>query len=176
MAGSGLYVAVLLVAFSGARVIHEHAVRSLYAHETATAVYVSVGFLSSDAIATLARSALADPAVRGALAPHEERGERFINYVMPTDLLISEVPMHLPPGARTGHRSPRTMDQSRYKIIFTVAHFGVSDPPPGRAMLLRAVNKSPVVEAWIERSTGEVERVLPPPAHEIYGGMPVPVF
>lgn len=36
--------------------------------------------------------------------------------------------------------------------------------------------RSPLVEAWIDRAAGVVERVLPPPPDEPYGGMPVPVF
>jgi hypothetical protein len=73
-------------------------------------------------------------------------------------------------------KSPSRQDQSRYKIVYIRAHIGRAEPAQGSEILRHAVNKSPIVEVWIDRRTGRVERILEPPVHEFYGGMPVPVF
>jgi len=174
--GLTLYIVLLAAGFAAARALHDHAVGNLHVYETPNEAYLSVGRLPPDTIAAFARVATADPEVQAALGAHSDPGARFINYVMPTDLLISEVPMHLPPGHRTGHQSPSRQEQSRYKIVFTRAHFGRAEPADGREILRRAVNKSPIIEVWIDRRAGRVERVLEPPTQEFYAGMPVPVF
>jgi hypothetical protein len=46
----------------------------------------------------------------------------------------------------------------------------------GQAMLRRALGRTGVVEVWIDRETGRVEQVLPPPPEPPYRGLPVPVF
>ncbi len=84
--------------------------------------------------------------------------------------------MHLPEGVTPGHGSPHKLDQERFKIIFTVAHFGPGQSADGRGILLRALHKSPVAEVWINRQTREVERVMEPPAQFFYEGIPVPLF
>jgi protein-S-isoprenylcysteine O-methyltransferase Ste14 len=104
-----VYAAVLFVAFGGARRTHDHAVSSVYVHATAVSVYVSLGRLDPDTIAGLARVAAAHPEVQAALGGHAGPDARFINYVMPVDLEVSEVPMHIPEtsGRRsTCHFSP----------------------------------------------------------------------
>jgi protein-S-isoprenylcysteine O-methyltransferase Ste14 len=132
--------------------------------------------LDADTIAKLVSIAKAEPRVQSALAQTHDDTTRFINYVMPVDLMVSEVPMHVPPGARTGHQSPSTQDQRRYKVIFTQAHFGAAARPEGRTILRRAIHKTALIEVWIDRATQQVVDVYDPPAEVLYDGIPVPVF
>lgn len=171
-----LYAGALVLSFVVARAVHAHTVDSLYTHSTETAVYLSLGQMATRDIAQLAEIARSNPEVRVRMADQDGSDVRFINYVMPTDLLVSEVPMHIPEGRVPGHEWPSAQDQRRYKIIFTSAHFGPGGPGHGRDILLRAVNKSPIVEVWIDRSSQSVEHVLDPPNVPFYDGMPVPVL
>lgn len=169
------YVAALAVAATAGHAVQSHAIGSLYAHYTEDAAYVSVGAMPEAQIAALAEVATGDARVAAAL---EEAGgaSRFINYVLPTEMYVSEIPMHLPEGVTTGHVFPRNHDRSRYKIIFTKAAFGPGPTPPPTSILGEALNKSPVVEAWIDRAANQVVRIFPPPADAFYDGMPVPLF
>lgn len=84
--------------------------------------------------------------------------------------------MYIPVGKTPSHRPPHHEDQSRYKIIYTTAEFGSSSPVDGIEILKRAINKSPILEVWVDRATGQVEQLHEVPARDIYDGMPVPIF
>jgi protein-S-isoprenylcysteine O-methyltransferase Ste14 len=152
-----------------------HAVNSLYAHYTEDAAYISVGPLSEAQIVELAGIATREPRVATAVDEAGE-GARFINYILPTEMYVSEIPMHLPEDAATGHTFPEDHDPSSYKIVFTEAEFGPGAPPSSVAIVTEALNKWPVVEAWIDLAAGSVVRVFPPPPDAFYDGMPVPIF
>lgn len=169
------YLAAMGAATFAARAVQSHAVGSLYAYYTEAAAYVSVGAMPEAQIAELAEVAMRDARVAAALRDAGE-AERFINYVLPTEMYVSEIPMHLPEGVTTGHTFPRDHDPDRYKIVFTKADFGPGPAPASTTILEEALNKSPVVEAWIDRATEQVVRVFPPPADPLYDGMPVPLF
>jgi len=171
-----LPVVVLAAVLGGARALHVYSVNSVYHFATGDAVFISPGRISEEEIAVLADIALREQAVVDSLAHYRDTDARFINYVMPVDLWISEVPMYLPPGARTGHASPSAQDQRRYKIIFTLADFGPAPPARGSAILRHAINKTAIIEVWIDRQSGLVEQVYMPPDDAFYQGMPVPVF
>lgn len=176
LSGILLYVVLLLVSFWGAGMIHSHSIHSLYTWSTLNEVYLSVGELDDREFRELVGIAKSNPEVSDALSRFDSPDSRFINYVMPTDLLISEVPMYIPEGRTPSHRPPHLEDQSRYKIIFTTAKFGPSDPADGIEILKRAIHKSPILEVWIDRTAGQVEQLRDVPADDIYDGMPVPIF
>ncbi|MCW9711836.1 hypothetical protein LQ318_02865 [Aliifodinibius salicampi] len=95
---------------------------------------------------------------------------------MPASLFVSEVPMFILEGKVPTHEWPSSKDQSRYKIIFSLAHFGPDGKANGQEILLQAVNKTPVLEVWINRKSQRIEKIFNPPADKYYEGMPVPVF
>jgi protein-S-isoprenylcysteine O-methyltransferase Ste14 len=174
--GLGAYVVALALSFQAASWLHDRSVASLYKFETENAVYLSLGRLERSEIARLAEVALADPAVRGRINEASGADVRFLNYVMPVDIFVSEIPMYLPEGRTFGHQHPSTQDQRRYKMIFTIADFGASDVPDGAEIIHRAINKEPVIEVWIDREASSVIALHQPPKIQIYGGIPVPVF
>ena len=159
------------------RAVQTHTVDHLYAHYTADAAYVSIGILPANEIADLAAVALADPTVASAVyQARENDGMRFLNYVLPTQMFISEVPGHLPDGVKTSHTFPEDHDRNRYKIVFTKIQSRPGKIADGRSIVLDALNKTPVVEAWINRAEQQVVRTFLPSGKSYYGGAPVPVF
>lgn len=176
VSGILLYVVLLLASFWGAGLIHSYSIQTLYTWSTSNEVYLSVGKLDDHEFRELVRIAKSNPQVAERLSMSESRDNRFINYMMPTDLFISEVPMYIPEGKTPSHRSPHLEDQSRYKIIYTTAEFGPSAPADEIDILKRAINKSPIIEVWIDRTAGQVEQLHSVQARDIYDGMPVPVF
>lgn len=95
---------------------------------------------------------------------------------MPTSLFVSEVPMYIPEGKVPTHEWPSEKDQSHFKVIFSLAQFGPDGPFEGQYILYQAVNKTPVLEVWINRKFRSVEKIFNPPTDKYYEGMPVPVF
>ncbi|WP_310681352.1 hypothetical protein [Aliifodinibius sp. S!AR15-10] len=147
----------------------------MYAYANKTEVYLSLGELEQDTIAELADIARSHPQIAKRLTSFED-STRFINYVMPTELFVSEVPMYIPEGKAPTHEAPGSKDQSRYKIIFTEARFGPDGLANGPDIIRRAINKKPIVEVWIDRETQKVENILSTTSDKFYEGMPVPVF
>jgi protein-S-isoprenylcysteine O-methyltransferase Ste14 len=170
------YLVSLLIAFGLARGIHIHSINSLYTYTTGKEVYLSIGRLSPETIENLAAIAASDPEVHERLREYSEETERFINYVMPVDIYVSEIPMYIPDGARTGHRLPSRENQGRYKIVYTIAEFGRDRTSSGLNILRHAVNKSAVIEVWLDRNRQSIERIIDPQRMDVYHGMPVPVF
>lgn len=170
------YLATLAIAVVAARAIQSHAIGSLSAHYTDDSAYISVGRLPQEEIAELAAIALADPIVTAIRQAKERENARFLNYVLPTEMFVAEIPMHLPPGATTGHSFPDDHDRNRYKIVFTLVQARPDTVPTGPSIVADALNKTPVIEAWIDRAATQVIETYPPPEKAFYGGMPVPVF
>ena len=115
-----LYLAALGLTHVGAHALQGYAVRSLYSAGDEGSVTISVGQMSPGDISRIVTIATTDPVVSAALESARAAGDvKLLNYVLPTGVFISEIPMNLPPGAHTGHSFPRQFDRSRYKIIFT---------------------------------------------------------
>lgn len=172
----GLYIFVLLMTFATARAIHIYSVNNLYTYTTGNDVYLSLGQIDTDDIAHMVQTVMADSSVSASLAEYRNPHQQFINYVMPASLFVSEVPMYIPEGQVPAHEWPSNKDQSRYKIIFSLAHFGPESQAKDLDILLRAVHKTPMLEVWIDRSSQTIEKIRRPTSDKYYEGMPVPVF
>ena len=173
----GLYAVTMAAFIFAGTAIKSHSIDSLYAHYTDDIAYVSVGELPANDIAGIAGISLASPEVVMKLQMAGMGNEaRFIAYVLPTELHISEIPMHLPKGVITTHTFPDDHDVNRYKIIFARAHLAPGSNPAGKDILVKALNKYPVIEVWIDRGLDKVERIFQPPEKTFYNNMPVPLF
>ncbi len=163
------FVGSLAITLGMALGAQEYSIRHLFTYPTDDAVYVALTEVLGDELQRVADAAGADPRViervRGT-----GKGSRFVNYVMPWEWAVPEIPMN----DVDGHHAPRAFDPRRSKIVYARAVL-----PPGGARSLdivrRAVRVEPVAEAWIDES-GAVVRVLGPPRKTSYGAVPVPVF
>lgn len=171
-----LYVFVLIFSFAIARGIHNYSISTLYTWHSTDKVMLSVGRLGEEDFTELRTAVETNSHVASFLQSVSNPNDRYIWYVMPVDLYISEVPMYIPEGQAPSHESPRSKDQSRYKIIITKAEFGSREPADGLDILLKAFHKNPILEVWINRHTQTVQKILNLPAEDIYKGIPVPVF
>ena len=92
-------------------------------------------------------------------------------------MYISEIPMHLPPGARYSHRVPADRNPARYKVVFTQAVFGRRAPlPEPSGILWNAVHKTALWEVYVDLGAGQVVASYPPPEKPFYGDRQVPLF
>ena len=158
----------LLVAFG----IRIQAMNALYTHEVEDGVYLSVIEMSETDLAAVAHLAASVPDVVQAVAGKTA----LINYVLPIEMYVSEIPMLLPPGESFGHTVPHDRDPAQYKVIVTEAVFDEQGLPEGGNILRHAVHKRPLREVHVDLSSGQVTRSLPPPANPFYGNHQVPLF
>lgn len=170
-AGLLTYVTALALAFFIASAIQSYTLRSLFTYHTRNAVYVSLPPIDRGALQRLANKTGADQRVRARLEAGPGERIRFINYVMPWEWSVSEIPMN---GAR-GHNTPSDCDRRRFKIVYTRTLLRTDANVQGLDILRYAIRTEPVTEAWVNEDE-QVAQVLGPPAKTVYGTVPVPVF
>ena len=91
-------------------------------------------------------------------------------------MYVSEIPMHLPAGARYSHRVPTDRNPARYKVVFTQAVFSRGDLPDPDGILWNAVHKTALWEVHVDLGAGQVIASYAPPEKPSYGDRQVPLF
>ncbi len=166
------YVVVLGLALLLAFGVRVHAMNAFYIYQGEEGVYLSVAEITDEDLASVAAIARSAPEAQVALSGKEH----LLNYVVPTEMYISEIPMYLPPGAVFGHTVPSDRDPALYKVIFTEAVFGGEGLPTGGDILWYAVNKMPLVEVHVDLNAKAVTATFPPPVEPFYDNRQVPLF
>ena len=170
---AALYVVLLATAVAGARVLESHSLDSLYAYATADSVTISAVRVSPQVLRAVVTTALSHEDVRRRLNKAGP-GTLYLNYLLPAQWFISEVPMNIPEG--TCDSQPTSYDRRLYKIVFTRADLrGVR--AEGVRGFIRAVSKrTPLVEAWVDMAGPRVIEVKEPPVGTRYGNTPVALY
>ncbi len=166
-----LLVSATLIALS----LRQHAIASLYTLKDPRGIYLSVSRLTEDELSQISFLSQKHIKTRMALSALDNN-DRFIAYVLPSQMYVSEIPMTLPEGHVFGHSVPKSRDLYRYKVIYTRAEFTKKGLPVTEKILYRAVNKYPLIEVHINLGTETVERVFPVPKQSFYPDVQVPVF
>ena len=166
------YSMVLALTLAAAYGLRVHSMKAMYTLSTDEGVYVSVVKIADPDLAAAVEIASGAPQARKVLA----EGGHVLGYIVPTEMYISEIPMHLPPGEAFGHTVPPDRDPALHKVIFTRAIFGGDGLPPGGNVLWHAVNKFPLLEVHVDLHTRDVTAIFPPPKTPYYGGRQVPLF
>jgi len=164
-----IVLGLALLAALGLRVLSMDA---LYTYQGDEGVYLSVVEIADEDLAAVAAIARSAPEVQSVLSDKEY----LLNYVVPTQMYISEIPMYLPPSETFGHSVPSDRNPALYKVIFTEAVFGGEGLPAGGDILWNAVNKIPLVEAHVDLNSKAVTAILLPPTEPFYGNRQVPLF
>ena len=169
------FLFVIAVATLAAFGLRNYAIGSLYTYEVDEGIYLSVTRLSDNDMARIAQISKTPPDVVNVLVSLSSN-DRFIAYVVPTQMYISEIPMHLPAEKKFTHSVPKSRDPNRYKVIFARAEFPNAGLPAGGDILKHAVHKHALIEVQINLGNRTVERVLPPPENNYYPDVQVPLF
>ncbi len=172
-----LYLVVVLSSLGAASILDSLMQDSLYTLYSKDAVYLSIDRIDDNALGQITSIALADPVVRSRLDDAGAgTGAKFINYVLPAEWNIPEIPLN-PVEGQSGHYAPEDYNRSLYKIAFTRAELAESNKnAEGRAILSKAIRRVPIAEAWIDLARGQVIDVKSPPLSVMYEGIPVPIY
>ncbi len=176
MAIWALYLGTVVASVGLANGLKSWSLDSLYTLYSKDAAYVSVSKVDEDTFDTIVEIALTDEEVQAMLKKARVgEGTRFINYVLPTEWYVSEIPMNVVEGA-TGHYSPADYDNKLYKIIFTRAHLITGQQVEGKEIILNTARRTPVVEVWVDLSQQKVTAIKNPPESVKYENIPVPLY
>lgn len=167
--GAGLLYALALVIFlGGAAILQRHTINHLIADYQGNSAYIAIKPMNTGELRKIAGSAMSDPRVYKRIDTAATNGTVFINYVMPVDWAITEIPMN---GAQC-HHTPRKHD-NRFKIVFTRAV--LRRPAGGPGILYHTVRTKAAFEVWLDKE-GMVARIVDPPDRAFYGDVPVPIY
>lgn len=174
-AGPAATMAALYLAAVGATVGAAHIVRAwtigrLYASYRDDAAFVSVARVEQPLLERLVTVALEHPDVQRRLET-EGRGAAFLNYVLPAEWAVPEIPMAT---RGRGHHHPADYDRSAYRLVFTRAE--LRRPARGSDILLHTAARTPLFEVRVDAKQGIVVAIEPPATRIKYEGIPVPLF
>ncbi len=172
-----LYVVTSVAAIGLANGLKSWSLNSLYALESKDAVYISITKVEKDTLGHIVKTALANPEVQSRLkSSGGGASTKYINYILPVDLYVSEIPMSPVEGASGHHFLPGNYNKNSYKIIFNRAELRGDHGIEGMEILLNTVKRIPVVEVRIDLSPSQVVEIRNPPATVHYENIPVPLY
>lgn len=172
-----VYMVTCVAAIALANGLRTWSLNNLYTIDTADAVYLSISKADPNTLKQIIDIALSNPDVSGHLKSEKECNDlKFINYIMPAEWYVSEIPMNPVEGTHGGHFHPARYDRTLYKIIFTRAELRAGQAAEGKDILVNTKKRRPVVEVAVDLSQEQVSRITAPPTTIKYENIPVPVF
>jgi hypothetical protein len=125
----------------------------------------------------IVKTALANPNVKSPLKSGSDNvREKYINYILPMALYVSEIPMNPVEGFHHEHFLPQDYDKNLYKVIFTRAILSNKREVEGKNILLNTLKRLPIIEVHIDLSQNQVTNVQDPPKNLRYQDIPVPLY
>lgn len=167
------YVVTLAIALSIAAALRLHSTASLIRWDAPEGVYVSAAPIEESDLGKIAEIVRSAPEVQSEVANSEAP---LIVYVLPQNMYVAELAMHLPAGETFGHSVPRDLDGTSYKAIVTRVILGKGVSAEGVEIIRRAFNKTPLLEVSLDLDSEAVKQVLPAPQAPLYGEHQVPLF
>lgn len=150
---------------------------SLYGVYTEEAANISLTKADPEALKETIEMVLSHPVVKSRIEVVQDIGKsKFINYILPEQWYVSEIPMNPVPGALGGPHHSRNFDRNKLRIVFTRAELREEGEARGREILQKAFRTEPVLEVLVDVSQKRVTGFLEPPISRKYAGIPLPLF
>ena len=174
-----VYLSIYLFAMIGgiglAKLLEGHSRHSLYTQYTENAVNISLTKLDNVKMQNLIKAALNDPSVIS--RPTKQEPEtRLLNYILPSNIYIAEIPMYGFEGSTSEHFLHTGAEAKVYKIIFTKAILSGNGEANREEILKRVTSRIPLIEIWVNSADSTVVQVHDPPSKRNFEGIPMPVF
>jgi protein-S-isoprenylcysteine O-methyltransferase Ste14 len=170
-----LYVFTLIGAIYFAKMIKSFSISKLHATESLNAVTISILKNSKHEIQEMYDLVMADSIINKEVNS-KLTNEKMINYLLPADMYISEIPMKKP-LIETCHVYGASYDNSKYKLIFTRAIFPQTSQITSEINILkRTLRTEPILEVWIDLKSSKIIKTILLLGTQRYENIPEPVF
>jgi len=104
------------------------------------------------------------------------RNEKMINYLLPADMYISEIPMERP-DVETCHVYSNEYNSKLYKLVYTTASIKEkTGQVSGSEILIKSLSTIPLLEVWIDLTKKQILKIIPLSGTQRYENIPEPVF
>ena len=172
-----LYILALLISVTLAVLLRNYSLSTISTYATENSVTVSTAKMNKNKIEKILKAAESVPEVKKRLLDSGYyNGEKFLNYILPLEWILADIPLEPIPEGTHGHIQPENYNRDEFKVLFTVAGFSSGSEYAGMDILKKAVERKPVIVAKINVESGEVIGIDTPPAHVAWGDIPTPLF
>lgn len=165
------YMAVSILSVLTANVIKDISINSLIAVYNGNSAFVSVIKYERKSLEKIVNTVLADYNVRLRLKS-DSTGTKYINYVLPSEMYVSEIPMNPTADLNADHFMPKEYNGSIGKIVFTK----VKNNYKGKDLFAHSSKRIPVMEVFVDVKNNKVIKIIEPCRNNNYAGIPMPVF
>ncbi len=167
----GLYTAVMAIAIMTAFQVRNYALTTISAAYFNRSAVISISRMAPETIEKIWRIALKRPEVN--MVIHQD--VNYLNYVLPAEWYLSDLPMSIPDGVH-GHHRPDAFSADRFKLIITRAHDADNKPMIKEDIIKRTCSRSALLEVYIDTAKGKVVDIRRPPGNVRWGNIPTPLF
>ncbi|MFO7445717.1 MAG: isoprenylcysteine carboxylmethyltransferase family protein [Ignavibacteriaceae bacterium] len=171
---SALYLFILFSSIQFADFLKKHSINSLYTIDTGKGLFLSVFKKNPNEIKQVI-DLINSNELAGSISG-KSRSNKFINYILPTDMYISEIPMvKLENAGNHIVKSEYTSD--KIKVILTEAMIKNKKNVKGADILYNVISLKPEAEIWIDLNTKSIIKSFRLNSSNIrYKNIPEPVF
>jgi hypothetical protein len=175
--GLFLYGVILLLALTTVFYLRDYSLRhiaTIYSGDEAT---VSVVLMSESEMRNIMNIALKSPEVERILTREGYgSGSKLLNYIVPRDWYLADLPLEERPEGIHGHHQPKNFNRKKYKILFTKAKLYSAESVEGSEIIKFTYGRDPLVVVKVDSANGNISSIEIPPAHVLWGDIPTPLF
>lgn len=172
-----LYILTLSVGVGLAGGIDRLTQDSLYGFYDGNSAYLSVSKIEKDKLAGIIEIAAQNDEVRLRLEKAgKDRNTKFLNYVLPGEWYVPEIPMNGINGGAVRHSNPSDYDRNMYKVLFNKAAIRSHREVSGKDIIANVAKREPVLEVWIDAAGQKVVKILEMPEKIRYEDIPVAIY
>ena len=172
-----LYAIVLTVSVSAAFGLRDYSLSKISTFYSENSATIAAAFMSKKDLDNTLRIALGNPDVQSPLKEaRNSKDEKFLNYVVPLEWYLPDVPVEKIPEGFHGHHQPGDYNRDLYKILITKARLSTDKPVSGVNIIKNTFARIPVLLVKVNKAKGEIIGIETPPAHVRWGDIPTPLF
>lgn len=169
-----LYILSLVVAFAISMLIKQYSISNLYAYNDKTGHWISIYETEKSTLADLSCLINEDKTV-DSLIFAKTNGSEIVNYVVPAEMFISEIPM-IEPENEVCHVYGNRYETSKVKVIVTQCLHKQNEILTGEKLIRKALTLKPIAEVLIDVNQSKILKVIDLPDKLRYNNIPEPIF
>lgn len=171
------YALTLAIALAFAFLLRDYSLSKISAYYSGNSATISAAYLPKSELKRIVDIAVKDPRVSQRLkGARNGSAQPYLNYVVPTEWYLADIPMENIPDEIHGHHQPGDYDRTRYKVLLTKAKLRITTPVVGAEIIKQTYGRQPIVLAYVDAALGQVTEVGTPPEHVRWGDIPTPLF
>lgn len=173
---AGFFILAILGAILAGKYLKHASIASLHSKYEKNSVYISISEITDLQINKIVKSILNDNEIQTILNKYTDTNVKLINYILPLDMYISEIPM-IKPENESCHvftSSHSTM----YKVVYTKAKFPTDITLKDNTDILYYTTRlEPLIEVWYDMERNKILKKMElPVTASRYKNIPEPIF